>query len=277
MMNNQQVVEVVLELYHQISRLESLKPSKDVNTLFTKLVTTCLADHQEAPIDVSKLCSDIQEMRSHLIRLCGEAEALLETHYSAHLTCLENPLQNLHLFPYFENYIKLSHLEFTLLSQNLTKTPTRLAFVGSGPMPLTSIILAMDHFPHAHFHNYDIDPIANALASRLVGSHPGLSPRMFFHTSDIMDVTSGLEDYEVVFLAALVGMDDKEEKGCIIRHLSTYMAPGALLVIRSAHGARAFLYPVVDHSHLRGFQILTVHHPVDEVVNSVIVARKKIK
>ncbi|XP_019179321.1 PREDICTED: nicotianamine synthase-like [Ipomoea nil] len=276
-MNNQQVVEVVLELYQQISRLESLKPSKDVNMLFTKLVTSCLAA-DEAAIDVSKLCSDTQEMRSHLIKLCGEAEALLETHYSAHLACLENPLQNLHLFPYFDNYIKLCHLEFTILTQHLTKCPTRFAFVGSGPMPLTSIILAMDHFTHSHFHNYDIDPIANALASRLVGSHPGLSPRMFFHTSDIMDVTSDLKDYEVVFLAALVGMDDeKEEKASIVHHLATYMAPGALLVLRSAHGARAFLYPVVDHSHLPGFQILTVHHPVDEVVNSVIVARKKIK
>lgn len=88
-----------------------------------------------------------------------------------------------------------------------------------------------------------------------------------------MNVTNSLKDFEVVFLAALVGMN-KEEKVRVIDHLAKYMAPGALLMLRSAHGARAFLYPVVDPCDLRGFEVLSVFHPTDEVINSVVIARK---
>ncbi|XP_019186271.1 PREDICTED: nicotianamine synthase-like [Ipomoea nil] len=265
------VVQKICELYDEISRLENLKPSEDVDTLFTQLVHTCIPPN---PIDVSKLCSKIQEMRSNLIRLCGEAEGLLESHYSTILASLPDPLKNLSLFPYFNNYLKLSLLEFDLLSRHYSGgAPRRLAFVGSGPLPLSSIVLATCHLTATDFHNYDIDPAANAMAARLVGSDPGLSGRMFFHTADIMGVTCDLKEYDVVFLAALVGMD-KEEKERAIDHLAKYMAPGSLLVVRSAHGARAFLYPVVEPCDLRGFEVLTVYHPTDDVINSVIVARK---
>ncbi|XP_057492911.1 nicotianamine synthase-like [Actinidia eriantha] len=267
---NELLVQEVCEIYEKISKLETLKPSKDVNKLFTQLVLTCMPS---SPIDVSKLCKRVQEIRSTLIRLCGEAEGLLESHFSTLLGSFHNPIEHLNLFPYFSNYLKLTHLEFTILTQHTTLVPSRVAFVGSGPLPLTSIVLATNHLATTTFHNYDIDPFANSLASRLVSTDPDLSKRMFFHTSDVMEVTSELKDYEVVFLAALVGMA-KEEKKQVIEHLAKYMAPGAILMLRSAHGARAFLYPVVDPCDLRGFEVLSVFHPTDEVINSVVIARK---
>jgi nicotianamine synthase len=224
--------------------------------------------------DVSNLAKSVQDTRSKLILLCGEAEGLLESHFSTILASYEKPLENLTLFPYYSNYIKLSQLEFKILTQHVTKVPEKIAFVGSGPLPLTSIVLATNHLTATSFHNYDINPIANELASRLVETDPDLSNRMFFHTADIMDLTSDeIKDYEVIFLAALVGMS-KEEKIKIIEHLGKFMAPGALLMLRSAHGARAFLYPVVDPCDLKGFQVLSVYHPTDEVINSVVIARK---
>ncbi|PSS18965.1 Nicotianamine synthase [Actinidia chinensis var. chinensis] len=267
------LVEKVCEIYDQISRLETLKPSKDVNMLFTQLVLTCMPPCPN--LDLTKLSKTVQEIRSKLIRLCGEAEGLLETHFSSLLGSLDNPLDNLNLFPYFSNYLKLSHLEFTILRRHSAANacPARAAFVGSGPLPLTSIVLAKNHLPTTAFHNYDIDPLANSLASRLVETDPNLSKHMFFHTTNILDVTTELKDYEVVFLAALVGMN-KEEKIKVIDHLEKYMAPGAILMVRSAHGARAFLYPVVDSCDLRGFEVLSVFHPTDEVINSVVIARK---
>lgn len=264
------LVEKICEIYDSISGLDSLKPSKDVNMLFTQLVLTCVPP---SPIDVTKLCKRVQEIRSKLIRLCGEAEGHLETHFSTLLGSYENPLHHLHIFPYYPNYLKLSLLEFTILSNHCAHVPTRVAFVGSGPLPLTSIVLALYHLRTTTFHNYDIDPVANSLALNLVSNDPDLSKRMLFHTSNIMDVSSKLKDYEVVFLAALVGMD-KEEKGRAIDHLAKNMAPEAILMLRSAHGARGFLYPVVDPCDLRGFEVLSVFHPGDEVINSVIIARK---
>ncbi|KAF3454132.1 hypothetical protein FNV43_RR04579 [Rhamnella rubrinervis] len=264
------LIERVCELYEKISSLETLKPSKDVDMLFTQLVRTCMPPTH---IDVTKLCKRVQEIRCKLIRLCGEAEGLLESHFSAILASHQNPLRHLNIFPYYSNYLKLSHLEFTILKEHYTHTPTNIAFVGSGPLPLTSIVLASNHLTTTSFHNFDVDPSANSKALALVSSHSDLSKRFVFHTTDIMNVTSALKDFEVVFLAALVGMN-KEEKVRVIDHLAKYMAPGSLLMLRSAHGARAFLYPVVDPCHLRGFEVLSVFHPTDEVINSVVIARK---
>ncbi|PON64973.1 Nicotianamine synthase [Parasponia andersonii] len=265
------LVGKVSEIYEKISRLESLNPSKQVNSLFTQLVLACIPP---CPIDITKLSNRIMEIRSKLITLCGKAEGLLESHYSTLLGSYENPLNHVSLFPYYSNYLKLSHLEFTMLSQNLTQLPTKVAFVGSGPLPLTSIILASYHLKTTAFHNYDIDPMANSKACNLVSSDSDLSKRMFFHTSDIMNVSDELKEYEVVFLAALVGMNN-EEKAQVIDHLAKNMAPGAILLLRSAHGARVFLYPVIDPCDLQGFEVLSVFHPTDEVINSIVVARKK--
>lgn len=273
-MDNQQEVIVgkVCKIYEKISMLENLNPSNHVNELFTQLVTTCTSP---CPIDVTQQSQEVKETISKLIRLCGKAEGLLESHYSTLIGSHEKPLNHIKLFPYYSNYLKLSHLEFTMLTTHCTQLlPEKLAFVGSGPLPLTSIMLAKYYLRHTCFHNYDMDPIANAKAYNLVSSDPDLSKRMFFLTADIADVSNGLKEYNVVFLAALVGMD-KKEKEKIINHLGKHMAPGAILLLRSAHGARAFLYPVVDPDNdLKGFEVLSIFHPTDEVINSVIVARK---
>ena len=265
------LVGKVCEIYEELSKLDNLNPSKLVNSLFTKLVLACIPS---CPIDITKLSNKVRDVRSNLITLCGKAEGLLESHYSTLIASYENPLSHITLFPYHSNYLKLSHIEFKMLSQNLTQVPNKVAFVGSGPLPLTSIVLASNHLTTTTFHNYDIDPMANYQASKLVSSCPDLSQRMTFHPADIMDVSDGLKDYEVVFLAALVGMD-KAEKARVIDHLAKNMAPGATLLLRSAHGARVFLYPVIDPCDLQGFEVLSVYHPTDEVINSIIVARKR--
>lgn len=267
------LVKKVCEIYDKISKLETLKPSKNVDTLFTELVHTCIPP---SSINISTLPNNIQEIRSKLIRLCGEAEGHLEAHFSTLLATFENPLDHLDVFPYYSNYLKLSRIEYNILNEHYSPQdaqPKRIAFVGSGPLPLTSIVLASYHLKETTFHNYDIDPLANSMASRLVLPDPDLSQRMIFHTNNIMDVTDELKEYDVVFLAALVGMDIKE-KVKVVQHLAKYMAPGAILMLRSAHGARVFLYPVVDPQDLQGFEVLSIFHPDDDVINSVVISRK---
>ncbi|KAL8188824.1 hypothetical protein R6Q57_029579 [Mikania cordata] len=267
------LVQKVCQIYDKISQLETLKPSKNVDTLFTQLVLTCIPP---SSIVISDLPNNIQKIRSKLVRLCGEAEGHLEAHFSTLLATFPNPLDHLDVFPYYSNYLKLSRIEYNILDQHYparTGPPKCVAFVGSGPLPLTSIVLASYHLKETTFHNYDVDPLANAMACRLVSTDPDLSQRMVFHTSDILDVTDELMEYDVIFMAALVGMD-VDEKVKVVQHLDKYMAPGSMLMLRSAHGARAFLYPVVDPKDLQGFEVLSVFHPVDDVINSVVIARK---
>ncbi|KAG2243964.1 hypothetical protein Bca52824_094190 [Brassica carinata] len=179
---NSLVVKQIIDLYDQISKLECLKPSKNVDTLFGQLVSTCLPT--DTNIDVTKMSDEVKDMRSNLIKLCGEAEGYLEQHFSTILGSLpedQNPLDHLNIFPYYSNYLKLGKLEYDLLSQHSSHVPSKIAFVGSGPMPLTSIVLAKFHLPNTTFHNFDIDSHANTLASSLVSRDQDLSKRMIFH------------------------------------------------------------------------------------------------
>ena len=51
------------------------------------------------------------------------------------------------------------------------------------------------------------------------------------------------KDFDVVFLAALVGIDTCS-KLAILKELAKRLKPGTLVVARSAHGLRSVLYPV---------------------------------
>lgn len=267
------LVQKIAGLHAAIAKLPSLSPSADVDALFTDLVTACVPP---SPVDVTKLGPEAQKMREELIRLCSDAEGKLEAHYSDMLAAFDNPLDHLGRFPYYSNYINLSKLEYELLARYVPGiAPTRVAFVGSGPLPFSSLVLAARHLPNTVFDNYDRCGAANEQARKLVRADKDVGARMSFHTADVANLTQELGAYDVVFLAALVGMA-AEEKAKVIAHLGTHMADGAALVVRSAHGARGFLYPIVDPEDIRmgGFDVLAVYHPDDEVVNSVIIARK---
>nr|GEX14180.1 nicotianamine synthase, S-adenosyl-L-methionine-dependent methyltransferase [Tanacetum cinerariifolium] len=97
------------------------------------------------------------------------------------------------------------------------------------------MVLVSYHLKDTTFHNYDIDSMGNSMASPLVG----------------MNIA---------------------DKNKVIQHLAKYMAPGAILMLRSAHGARAFLYLVVDPNVLHGFNVLLIFHPDDDVINSVVIS-----
>ncbi|KAF7078630.1 hypothetical protein CFC21_083033 [Triticum aestivum] len=260
------LIEKIAGLQAAIAELPSLSPSPEVDRLFTDLVTACVPP---SPVDVTKLSPEHQGMREALIRLCSAAEGKLEAHYADLLATFDNPLDHLARFPYYSNYVNLSRLEYELLARHVPGiAPARVAFVGSGPLPFSSFVLAAHHLPDAHFDNYDLCGAANERARKLFGAS---------EDGDVADLTQELGAYDVVFLAALIGMA-AEEKAKVIAHLGAHMVEGASLVVRSAHGACGFLYPIVDPEDIRrgGFEVLAVHHPEGEVINSVIVARKAV-
>lgn len=262
----------ITQIHTNITKLDSLKPSKQVNTLFTSLVKLCTLP---SSIDVKTLSHEAQQMRESLIVLCGRAEGLLELEFATFLTKLPKPLNNLSLFPYYDNYVKLAGLEYGILSRNGFLQPKKVAFIGSGPMPLTSLVLATHHLKNTHFDNFDVDEKANHVASAIANSDSEFGKKMRFETADVMDVKERLGEYDCIFLAALVGMN-KQEKLKIIGHIYKYMKHGGALLLRSAKGARAFLYPVIDETDLSDFEILSIFHPEDDVINSVVLVRKPI-
>jgi nicotianamine synthase len=192
-------------------------------------------------------------------------------------------------FPYHSNYVDLCNLECGAITAVTIGAPNKIAFIGSGPLPLTSFCVA-DRFPNAHIHNVDRDAEAIALSSELA-KRQGYASMTFVH-EDASDCTS-LQDFDVVYVAALVGLY-AEEKTAVLSEVARRMRKGSLLCVRSAHSLRALLYPVcsccswcsylVTNSHVQvvaaealretGLLELVVEvHPWNHVVNSVILWR----
>lgn len=167
----------------------------------------------------------------------------------------------LDLFPYYQNYIDLSRLECSTLEAYLPAAPKQIAFIGSGPLPLTSLCM-LDRYPNAIAHNIDRDTSALRVSQRLCETL-GYGKRMTFACEDASVEEEGPSDkqgivsepetcsfidtdwksLEVVFLAALVGMETST-KLSILASLSRKLNPGTLVVARSARGLRSVLYPV---------------------------------
>ncbi|KAJ0091130.1 hypothetical protein Patl1_14297 [Pistacia atlantica] len=201
-------------------------------------------------------------MRQSLILLCGRAEGLFELEFASFITKLPQPLNNLNLFPYYGNYVKLANLEYSILSQNGVVKPKKVAFVGSGPMPLTSLIMASHHMKSTHCDNFDIDEAANHVARKIVSSDAEFEKMMKFLTCGIMEVKEKLGEYDC--------------RVKILGHIRKYMEYGGVLLVRSANGARAFFYPVVEENELMAFEVLSIFHPTNDVINSVVLVRKPI-
>jgi nicotianamine synthase len=165
-------------------------------------------------------------------------------------------------FPYHQNYIDLSRLECSILESFLPvhapetrPSPSKIAFIGSGPLPFTSFCV-LDRYPNAIVHNVDRDTSALQISERLA-SKLGYGKKMSFLSEDVSveqsDAVSNGEkfkeektnwkEYQVVFLAALVGMNTSA-KLAILTSLAAKLEPGTLVVARSARGLRTLLYPV---------------------------------
>jgi nicotianamine synthase len=123
---------------------------------------------------------------------------------------------------------------------------TKVAFIGSGPLPLTSLCLLHQlkkaWFSKAEIMNIDHD-IDAIIKSQTLCQGLGRQARdmKFFHTKCPGDFD--LAEYDVVYLAALVGLMQTVKEDLVLSTLGS-MRSGAILVIRSVWGMRGLLYPV---------------------------------
>lgn len=154
-------------------------------------------------------------------------------------------------FPYYENYVDLTKMELGAISSASPKTQGhRFAFLGCGPLPLSSLCilcqLQQSHCLHNHqpfILNIDCCPDAICCATNLCTSLGIPETSMAFLCDHARGTQHDLSDFDVVYIAALVGATSKEKRE-IFSAVLKRMRPGALLVVRTAHSLRALLYPV---------------------------------
>lgn len=260
-----EVAAVLEDLCARLETRTDLRPGPEVNALFGALVALVLAT---PPDHAGPLLADpaMHAVRSRLPGLCGRGEHLLEMAWAARIAGSPQPREELERFPYIDNYRQLTRMELDALAGVVAGPVRRVAVVGAGPLPLTSLFWGAG--VGAPVLNVDRD--AAALASgRRVAAALGARDQAFV----LEDATAAdLSGCDVVVLAALVGASTEDKRG-ILRRLAARMDPGAVLLARSARGLRTLLYPAVDVAALEPLDLQAVVHPVHEVINSVVLAR----
>lgn len=257
-----------LHRLHDLLAASSLEPGPEVDPLFGELVALA---RRPPGRDARELLADpaVQSLQPSLHRLCSRGEYHLERTWASRVVAARDPHAELRRFPYYDNYRQLTRLEHHALAGLGLGPVRRVAFVGSGPLPLSSILMASEF--GLGVDNIDVDRGAVELSSALAAVL-GLHDLVFSH-SDLLDSTA-LESYDLVVLAALVGLD-RAEKLRAIDHLGAHMAPGALLLVRTSHALRTLLYPPVAVDDLVGFTPLLVLQPLNEVLNSIVIAQRQ--
>jgi nicotianamine synthase len=267
----------ILGLYERLCAQGDLGPSPVVNGLFADLVSACVSADAA---DARPVLSDplIRAARSDLIRLCAEGESRLEDAWARRALAAADARAETAAFPYAGNYEQLARLErHALAGAGHRPEATRgICFVGGGPLPLSAMLLCRA-LP-ARVTVVDRDGEAVQLSRRLV-DRLGPAGRISVVQGDATspsDMARVVADCDVVVVAALVGTDWTQKRAAL-RAIAAAVRPGTYVVIRSAEGLRSLLYPVVDVGDVRDAALTpeVVVHPLGEVINSVLVARRR--
>ena len=261
------VVEQVRELHHELAARTSLTPGPDTDALFGRLVALAIDPDAARAADAVLADPAVAALLPDLRRLCADGEFELERYWTRRIVGNTDPWAELARFPYHGNYRDLTRLEHHTVAGLRPEPLGRVLFVGSGPLPMTSLLLAQEY--GCRVDNVDIDADAAALGAELTTALA--TPGLTFRVGDV-EQESALDGYDLVYLAALAGLEP-DAKLRLLAHLGRSLRPGTLVLARSAHSLRALLYPVLDPESLPGLDTLAVVHPYTDVVNSVVVAR----
>jgi nicotianamine synthase len=268
----------IVRLHEHLSRLSDLAPAPEVNALFQELVRVCVqADDRAAPPVLAD--TRIRRLRPDLLRLCSQGESLLEQAWAHRVLQAADPRAELGRFTYLENYQRLSRLEVHALAGagHVPRPGGRVCFLGGGPLPVSALLMHREL--GAAVDVVDNEPQAADLARRLLSRlapGPGLRVTQADATS-AEDMAQLLAGCDVVVVAALVG-HTRMQKRAMLHAVGRALDPGAYLVVRSAHGLRSLLYAVVepgDVTEAAGCAPQVLVHPLGDVLNSVLVARRR--
>jgi len=272
----------LLDLYYHILALPSLDPDPIVNKAFTELVSLCLQINIPSKhifLHLQEVCHDRQSPTFHvrsLIERALEAEGFMERRWAKILAEHEDVHVAMHSFWYFKNYTALTRYELDSLATAGCSAMQRVAFIGSGPLPLTAVLVGRE--TRGELVLYDRDKEANVLASNWVRrlpvgerGHPAAT--YSFRDIDVYDESeSAFALFDVVWVAASVGIDGKEKRA-IVDHIRRGMRPGTFLAVRSVEKGCSLLYPELEHSELQSLNVVCHDVPPQGVVNSVIILR----
>lgn len=155
----------------------------------------------------------------HDLRIfCAAGETILELHTAQEIIKSADPWKTLKSFRYFANYQHLAALETGGLRLILPNPIKNALFIGSGPLPLSAILLALQGI---HVTCIERDFRAAALSKKLI-RRLELSKSISIQKKDLFGVHNFA--FDAVILAALVGTTPSE-KTRATAHIRTRAPP----------------------------------------------------
>ena len=222
---------------------ETLDMQKDLSPK-NPAVNACLSAFVGAVLNVSKhphakdVIEDpqIKALRPKLLTFLSKAEYEMEKHF-AELFAARPSLkeQDLKDFWYRNCYHQLIAEELKVLRQTETSPDKPVAFVGSGPLPLTAIDFNLQSGRKVTCIDSNTDAVR---LSRSMISNMGLSDKInIVHTEG---ASANYKEFGMVMIASLI----PQKENVLARIRET--APEAIVAVRSVEGAKAMLYEEVD-------------------------------
>lgn len=262
------LIAEVQSLYRDLLQQESLRPGVLVDRLFSRLVhlaKTPLSDEASRSLLGHQ---PLQHLLPALRDLCAKSEVEMAYHWATRWLAARHVQQDLQRFPYDSNYRDLSHLEASARRLAGLTRRASILFVGAGPLPLSAYFLAHEHGARLSIMDCDAEALRLAALLLLKLGHQDICCL----ATDAASFTA-YANYDVVLLASLVGQHAPAKAG-LLRHMAGHMHHGQHLLVRSAHKLRRLLYPEIDETSLPGFVPELTLHPHNDIINSVILARR---
>ncbi|MBW2109234.1 MAG: class I SAM-dependent methyltransferase [Deltaproteobacteria bacterium] len=185
-----------------------------------------------------------------------------ETHLAMELLKSTDPWETLKTFPLYSRYVTLVRNQVKAMDVD---PGVRLAFIGSGPVPITLILMS-----HLYgLASVGLDSSSQAVeVSKNVVECLGLAKEIEIVHGNHCQLKQ--HHWDVVLVSALA-----EPKARIFQSLREILRErgNGLVIFRTYTGMRAVLYEPVQASDIQGFRIVKVIYPTGRVNNTTIVAQ----
>lgn len=248
-------------LYTELAARTHLPPNERTNQIISELTAFALSDeccpHNLAPHELG-----------HLQRLCSKCEYEFECAWAEALILAENPWKMMATFPDIQHYRDLTTLGWNTLRLCCGHDHGTVLFCGSGPLPLTAILLATQH--GAQVTCLELSPDAVQLSRKVIAALK-LEGSITIEEGDAMQYDK-FNQFEIIAVAALVGAEQEEAvKAAIFKRIKTLARPKTHILARSTWGNRSLLYRPLPQSVYQDLRLLAEVHPQGDVVNSIVV------
>ncbi len=252
--------QLITQHYQTIKNLHNLKPSIVVNQVFDQLVA--IIYHHEKEHTEYQLEYVLYQLRSilpDLQYLCSQAEYELEKHWSKKIIDYPDAISK---FSYYQHYQKLIAWE----KQIANSIDQKVLFIGAGPLPLSAMLWNQNSKNKIDCIDKDLE--ACQLGTACLGA---LNHELRYIWSDIYQHTQF--NYDLIILGALVGQNN-EQKQIILNHIARHVKPQTKVLVRSSKGLRQLLYPALKTIKINQWKVLSISHPADEIINSVVLLER---